>query len=230
MSGFFNYSSLVSCVETISRLDDEQYATLLEATSSADAYDHSPTRCNELAKKLNGDFDASKIFRLLVSLEFLYDRLREWESQERDGDKSLREFLEITDLLEKLEPEKNSYDKLLHLTAKNTTLERRKKLRRLRTGLLDTATGFASFVDIRPRFADDRSSLEELVPVVILRVTIDSDGEEPARSPVFQLSLAGVQKLRHALDDVENKLKALKNDRVLSERLNLETDEETDKK
>jgi hypothetical protein len=230
MSGFFNYSSLVSSVETIARLNEQHYETLRDAISSADGYDHSLSRCNELAKKLNGEFDASKIFELLVSLEFLYDRLRGWEVQERDADKSLREFLEVTGLFKKLETEKNGYEKLSRLVAKNTALERRKKLNRLRTGILDTATEFSSFVDIRPRFADDRSALEELVPVVILRVTTESDGEKSARSPVFQLSLAGVRKLRRALDDVDNKLKALKTDRALGERLNLESsDEETDK-
>lgn len=226
MSGFFNYSSLLSAVEAISRLNEEQYATLRGAASSVDGYDHPLSRCNEIAKELGGDFDASKVFQLLISLEFLYDRLREWESQERDGGKSLREFLEVTGFLKQLDQNRGAYERLSGLIVKNPALERRKKLRRLRTGLLDTATGFASFVDIRPRFADDRSALEELVPVVILRVTTESDVEGSARSPVFQLSLAGVQKLRHVLDDIEKKLKALKKDPSLGDRLNVETSEE----
>jgi hypothetical protein len=229
MSGYFNYSSLVSSVDMIVGLNEEQYTLLRAATSGEDPYDHSLSHCNELAKRLDGNFEAKRVFQLLVSLEFLYDRSREWEKRGRDRDKSLREFLEVTGIFEKLGSENNGFDRLLGLIAKNAALERRTKLKFLRTGVLATATAFTSFVDIRPRFAEDRSALEELVPVVILRVTTEEDGEESERSPVFQLNLSGVQKLRVALDDVEKKLKALKEDRFIGERLNLDaSDEELD--
>lgn len=189
---------------------------------TANGYDHSLGRCNELAIKLKGDFNASNIFRLLISLEFLYDHLREWEKREPDGDKSLRQFLEVTGVNSKLGPDQNAgYQKLARLLAKNPALERLRKLQKLRNGLLDTAIGFSSFLDIRPRFAEDRSSLEELVPMIILSVVTRSD-DGSDRSPVFQFDLAGLAKLRATLDDIDKKLKVLKEDARISDRLNLE--------
>jgi hypothetical protein len=222
MNRFFNLGFLMESLDLFSRLDETQFETLAAAVSSASGYDHSLGRCNDLAIKLRGSFNASNIFRLLVSLEFLYDYLREWEKREPDAQKSFREFLEVTGATTKLGPDQTAgYQKLARLVAKNDALERVRKLRRLRSGLLETVVAFSSFVDIRPRFAEDRSSLEELVPIVILSLSTKShDGSD--HSPVFQLDLAGLAKLRATLDDIDKKLKALQEDTRIRERLNLE--------
>ena len=158
----------------------------------------------------------------MVSLEFLYDYLREWEKREGDAQKSLHEFLEATGANAKLGADQNAgYQKLARLLARNDALERLRKLRKLRTGLLDTAVAFSSFVDIRPRFAEDRSSLEELVPMIILSVVTRSESESD-RSPVFQLDLGGLAKLRATLDDIDKKLRVLREDKQISDRLNLD--------
>src|ERR1700691_547294 len=167
MNGFFNYGFLVESIGLISKLDDHQFETLAKEVATATGFDHSLRRCNDLAIELGGSFEASDVFGLLASLEFLYDRAREWEKRGSDLTKSIGEFLEVSGLSTKLGPEpEEGYAKLARLLAKNPALDRTSKLRRLRSGLLDTAVGFSSFVDIRPRFAGDRSSLEELVPIV----------------------------------------------------------------
>ena len=224
MNGFFNYAGLVESLKIVTELSDGQLEDLKEAVSGNDGYNHSLSRCGALAKRLGGTLDASKVFHLLVSLEFLYDRSREWEDKEGDGTKSLQEFLEITGLIETLGSDRLQI-KLLPLIVKNPAIQRRRKLKRLKTGILDTAVGFSSFVDIRPRFADDRSTLEELVPVVIIRVETESE-DNNQRSPVFQLNLAGLTKLRAALEDIDKKLDALKKDERLRSRIDLDISDE----
>src|SRR5207245_14315 len=178
-------------------LDDSQYQTLRAAVSSPSAFGRGLARCEEIAGRLGGRITPRDVSHILASLSFLYDRLREWESsQAGTGRDALREFLAVTRLDSALgDDEGRGFRRLLELTEKNPAIERRSKLRWLRTGILDTASQFASFVDIRPRFSDDRSEVLEFVPVVILRVVVHSDfGED--RTCAFQLPSDSLAELR----------------------------------
>ena len=101
------------------------------------------------------------------------------------------------------------YQRLSRLVSENPVTEVYYKNQWLQTGLVDTATDFDSFVDLRPRFSDDMSGVEEFIPVVIFRAIVENDrGEE--KSHVFQLSEDGVDALRLTLEIIDRQLGALK--------------------
>jgi hypothetical protein len=115
--------------------------------------------------------DESDVLNLLQSLDFLYDRCREWETGDEGFGAPLRSFLRATRLWGALGADAESvFDRLTKLLQPNPTLEHTRKLRWLRTGILETAVEFASLVDLRPDFSEDRSEVHGLVPVVLVRV------------------------------------------------------------
>ena len=220
MNGFiYGYPELPRAVEIIVGLSEEQFQVIREAVASPEGYEPQLNRCEEIAKRLKAKITARDVFHLLTSLRLLYSQLRRWETQKRDTVSALEEFFLVTDLQDKLGQDPSlAYKRLNELVSKNPVLERRRKLRWLQTGILDNAVDFSSFVDLRPRFTDDRSSFEEFVPVVIFRVVTDVEyGED--RAHVFQLTLDGLGKLRAAVDDIEKKLSGLRRDETILKRL-----------
>jgi len=209
---YFGFPPLQDTLQLISKLDEKQFQALLDEVVSPAGFNRDLARCESLAKRLQASLETSGVFHLLASLRFLYDRCRDWEKSQRDTEAALNEFLEVTGLRRKLgDPLGPGYDRLIKLTEKNSAVERQRKIRWLRTGILDTAVDFASFVDIRPRISDDRKKIEELIPIVIFRVMTESEvGQDKAH--VFQLTKEGVFKLRAVVEDIENKLAAVSDD------------------
>jgi len=199
----------------VSELGDDQFNVLATAVAGPDAFARPIGRCTAISQKLNGKLSASEVFSVLGSLAFLYDRCREWEGLDRDGKEMLDQFLQLTGM-QKDEGDR-TLPRLLRLVGKNQAFQRRRKLRWLQTGILPTAVGFASFVDLRPRFEEDRSLVKEFVPMVIFRVMVESEYEQQPQ--VFQLNVEGIAKLRAVLDDIDKKLLAVKADSSFSERL-----------
>ena len=213
----FGFPELPEALKAIVKLNEDQFELLRGAVSGPAGYDQSLQRCEELARTLNSDLELSDVWKILSSLRFLYYRAREWAS--RDMMEALREFFVIADLEESLgDDPKRGYNRLKELLSRNPALERKRKLRWLQIGILPTATTFASFVDIRPNFTDDRSVVEDLVPVVIFRVDTDTDINAD-RAHVFQLTIDGLAKLRVAVEDIEKKLASLRADKALLDRL-----------
>lgn len=212
-------------LEQMAQLSEAQFNVLREAVTGPEGFDLSLGRCEALATQLKSDLKTRDVFRLLSSLRFFYDRCRDWERGARDSATALREFIQLAGLFEDLGD--GVIKRLLELTVKNPTVERRQKLRWLRTGILDTAVNFASFVDVRPRISEDRREIEGLVPVVILRINTESESGEP-KSHIFQLTLEGLTKLRAVVEDVEKKLKLVNTDPVFGPRMEKEvtTEEE----
>lgn len=224
----YGLSRLPWALEKIAGLDERQFQVLRDAVTGPAGFDRKLVRCEVLADQLKADLKPSDVFHLLLPLRFLYDRCRDWEKDGRETGAALREFLELTGLDEHLGKEPGpALKRLLELTAKNPEIERRRKLRWLRTGILETAVEFASFVDIRPRISDDRSAIQGLVPVVIFRIATESEsgGEE---SYVFQLPQEGVSKLRAVLEDIEKKLKLVESDPLFGGRFEREISKHED--
>jgi hypothetical protein len=224
---FMSFPPLQRAAEIIARLSDQQFTTLKEAVAGPEAFNHTLRRCQSLAEKLQGNIDASEIFNVLSALSFLYDHVREWEeSQGRSA--GILEFLEFAGIRRKLgDSEAVGIRRLTELTARNVFIERRRKLRWLRTGILDTAINFSSFLDLRPNITVDRSRIDELVPVIIFRVVVDSEyGTE--RSYLFQLTTEGHTKLKATIDDLDKKLALVSSDASLSGRLLSVTPSELD--
>jgi hypothetical protein len=226
----FGFPPLHEALDHIGELDEHQFQVLLEAVVGQQGFKRSFSRSESLANQLQGDLSTSDVFNILGSLNFLYDNSRKWEDEEKtERERALGQFLEFTGLNSKLNAKfgPKIFDRLNKLTAPNLAIQRRNKIRKLKSGLLDTATGFASFVDLRPRFTTDRGVVEELIPITILRIELRTE-YGPDKSCVFQLSTDGLSKLTQVLSDIEKKLSAIKRDKGLSERLISESVEESD--
>ena len=208
-----------AALRAIVSFNDVQFNTLHETVMGPEGFDVSVERCETLAKKLQAKLDVRELVTLFSSLQFLYQRSREWVSQNREVISALREFLFFSGLQGNLgDNPQRGYDRLSKLLAKNPALERRRKVKWLETGILETATSFASFVDLRPNYTDDRGEIQEFVPIVIFRVIAESDfGDD--QSYAFQLTIDGVTKLRAAIEDVEKKLRNLEADKSIASRL-----------
>lgn len=213
---FLGFPPLASSFETLAGLNDEDYSFLLAEVRGPNAFARDISRCSQLAEKVQ--LEIHQIFHLLVSLQFLYDRCRDWEKSDKSIESELLEFLEITQLRKKLWDNTEKHQRLLDLLQRNPTLERRRKLTWLRTGILDTAVEFASFVDLRPTFSDDRSSVEDLVPIAILKVVARSDSGED-KIHIIQLTSSGLKQLRNTIRDIEAKLSCIAKDSSLNQRL-----------
>jgi hypothetical protein len=84
---------------------------------------------------------------------------------------------------------------------------RRRKKEWLETGILPTAIDFASFVDLRPDFSDDRMTIDALVPIAIVEIVTQSSPDE-RKSIQFQLGAKALADLKALVADIEKKLKA----------------------
>jgi hypothetical protein len=204
---FFGFPPLPRALQRVSELEDAQYEALLAEICGPNGFSLAEPRVTAVAKALGSN--EGEVLDVLQSLDFLYDRCREWETDDEDYAPPLRSFLRATRLWGALGSSADaSFDRLTKLLKPNPTLEQNRKLRRLRTGILDTAVEFASFVDLRPDFSKDRLEVRGLVPVVLLRVRTESELERD-RTHAFQLTIDGVRKLRKALEDIDQKLGAI---------------------
>jgi hypothetical protein len=105
------------------------------------------------------------------------------------------------------EADERGFERVAALVVGNPAASRTQKRTWLRTGILDNAVGFASFVDIRPNFTKDRSDIVELLPVVIFEIETESNYD--VNSIVFQMTGETLAQLITALDDVQKKLKII---------------------
>ncbi len=202
---------LPKVLENIAAMSDAQVATLADEVRKG-GFARSRARCESIANELGAEVRPREAFGVLAALDFFYDRSRDWEEEGRDAATELRDFLDVTGLIESLGTEPSrQVSRLTALVSRNPHVEKRKKLRWLRTGLLDTAVDFSSFVDLRPSFSTDRSAIDEIIPAVIVRIATESDRGED-RAHVFQLTAEGVSKLRKLVEDIEKKLKLLNTD------------------
>jgi hypothetical protein len=200
---------LPTAIQTIAGLAEDKFATLRASVSGPEGFDRTMDRCEALAKDLQEE-DSSKIFALLASLSFLYNGVRDWSEEGDEPSEVLRSFLKSTGLWGRLGDDPGqSFRRLAELVERKPDIDKRRKLRWLRTGILDNAVNFASFVDLRPNFTADRSAIEDLVPVVVFRIGIEREVGEDT-SFVFQLSEEGVHQFKEAIDDISKKLSTIR--------------------
>ncbi|MCP4200875.1 MAG: hypothetical protein GY769_02970 [bacterium] len=196
----------------IGSVSEKDLEVLLKAVRGSDAYDINFKRLSDLASKLEGEPKVRTLSHAMSALEFFYFDGREWVEEGETFEEVITEFLSFTGLSEQLgDDPKEGTQRLLALLTENPTLERKRRLRWLRTGILNTAVRFASFVDLRPRFDKNRKQVEEFVPCVILQIVTEteSDGEN---THVIQLSKAGLTKLKRTIEDIDRKLHVLSED------------------
>jgi hypothetical protein len=99
---FLGFPPLPKALRRISELEDAKYEALLAEIGGPNAFSMAEPRVAAIANSL-GD-DEGDVLELLESLDFLYDRCREWETADEDFGPPLRSFLRTTRLWGVLEP------------------------------------------------------------------------------------------------------------------------------
>lgn len=211
-NAFFPWPPLGTAVEQLASLGDREYLELKDEIRGPSGLDRDLPRLERIRHLLGDRVEIHEVFSLLASLEFFYDRVREWR-EEGDGaspSAQLATMLRVSGVLTKAgEREEAVLARINEIVAPNAVLERERKLHWLRTGMLPTAISFASFVDLRPAFNHDRTEVTEFVPSVLFQVTTETQyGDES--SVVIQLTEQGLTKLQVVLEDIDRKLALLK--------------------
>lgn len=212
---------LPRALKLLSKLDDAQFGLIRDEVSGPNGFSVTKTRSESLARQLNAA-SGSEIDDILASLEFLYERSRDW-GDDSDPIDVARTFLKTTNLWSDLgEHADTVFARLSELIKENPVVEKARKHSWLQTGILDNATSFASFIDLRPNYAPDRSKIEDLVPTVIFGIEVEtSTGDD--RSCTFQMSEAGFAQLKKTVDDIERKLAVMRTDSRLAPLVAAET-------
>jgi hypothetical protein len=217
---------LPQALQQLCTLEESQFELLRQEVTGPQGFVRTLERCQKTADQLRSNLTPRDLFNILTSLQFLYDNSRRWEKADHSGHDALNEFFEFTGLNEALGQSGSiCRERLRQLIVVNPEVERRRHRRQLKSGLLDTAIDFVSFVDLRPSFTPDQKSIEELIPVVILRVALKTE-YGPDKSCVFQMSADGVLKLRDALKAIENRLDVMRADDAFNSRMEVATVED----
>jgi hypothetical protein len=219
MSGTFaEYPPLPLALEQIAGLDDRQFRVLLETVNRPNGFDRSLERCRRIASRLDNGLPPRDVFNILGTLSFLYSRLREPGVSSDDLRATLREFLEFTDLGDNLGRGQEGFERVAELISEKPSVERRREIQWLQTGVVGAAVDVEAVLDLRPRFRADFVTVEEYVPIAIFRVAVETDfGAD--QSYVFQMPVQGIETLRNVLDNLDAKLSTLRSDEVLGKML-----------
>lgn len=201
-------NSLETLVARIGTLSDKGYRILRDEVGGDDAFNADNDRCERLAADLA--LPTEDIPYLLATLELLYGRLKGLRSEAQRA-AAIGHLVGNFDESQLAEQERGKLiARLIELTAPNSQVDLAQKVRRLRTGFLDNATAFSTFVDVRPDYTSEYEAISRLVPIIQLMVS--TDAEDPTkRHVVFQLDEKALAGLKSIVSDTEKKLQTLKN-------------------
>lgn len=203
----------------LANLDEDAYNSLLKDVRGEEAFSRSRPRCEALARSIGaeGPIDA---FYLLTAINIVYSNVQDLMDDDDDEIINLVEIVMsgLGGMKGHDEQFETLRDRLVELVAPHPVVDDLRKLNRLKTDLIQNGVGFTSFVDLRPDFAEDRSHIKRLVPVVLFRVSTDSE-EDSERSFVFQLTEEALGTLKEAVVDAETKLEAVRYSESLSSML-----------
>jgi hypothetical protein len=199
-------------------LNPDQFEELARAVASRNAFSSDWERATQLAAEL-GVSDPGDIVTILSSLEFLYDRTHNLAAAPSESTSALQDFLRLSGLWSSLgENPDAGFKRLQTLLAPNAAADRQRKRRWLLHGALENAASFASFVDLRPNYTRDRSSIEELLPVIVFRISTETD-DDREYTYTFQMTTASLIELKTVIEDTFTKLRCLSDDAAISPRL-----------
>ncbi len=200
-------TSLDEILASVAEFRDEQFGALVQAVSGPEGLSAEKERCEKLAAEMG--VAPAAIGYLLSALNFVYSALPTAAEQGSPDSVDLNNILSGIDfdiddptLLEKIK------SRIGTLLADNTNISRYKKLVRLREGFIRSAVSFASFVDLRPNFNEEKTGILSVIPIVQFRVRTNSDVDLD-QNIVFQMDRKAVRRLKEAVDYVTRKLDAI---------------------
>ena len=210
--------SLAEALAPIGLLPDEEFKELLEAVSGPRSFSLSKEQLETLKKKIP---ETSAILQFtLGALAYLYLQITRVVDDQMSQRAVVEKLVDDFDAAGKWTNIKSlMVDRLSALLAKQDNHQRFRKIQRLQTGFIPNATGFSSFVDLRPDYDDGDvpKEIKGFVPIIQLRIATDSD-DLNWRRLVVQMDEEALAELKKTISRLESKLDALKSD-PLSARL-----------
>ncbi|MCJ2070898.1 hypothetical protein MKK75_19240 [Methylobacterium sp. J-030] len=201
-------STIEEVVAQIADLPLNAYDVLRADIQSLRGFESDKTRCDALARKI--PISAENISIILSALSYLYSRVNSIVAGEVKLDDIVERFIS-TFSEEELEKDKRAEAtyRLKQLLVISPEIEQSRKIRRLKSGFLQNATAFSSFVDARPDFGDNGEHIRGFVVMVQFRVSTDGAGDGK-KEHTFQVDEEGLGSLRQALEAAEKKIKTLR--------------------
>jgi hypothetical protein len=201
-------SSLGEAVRPIGSLSDVEFAEIVKVISGPRGFYPTKEQFADLEKSspnlvINLGF-------MLAALSYLTSQAERFEQAGKSFDSILSSVIDELDQDAKWEDKKEvASRRLKEIFDKREAFKRFKKLNRLQTGFLPNAVGFSTFVDIRPDFDLKPRKVAGLLPLIQMRITTDASAVAQ-REMIFQVSEDALKLLKDAIDDIEEKLRALK--------------------
>jgi len=170
MDVFLDFPPLPHALELIAGLNDEEFERLKTAIGEAIGFPISFTRCKAIAEQVGSEISINGVQNILRSLQFLRNRTDDGMVDE--GLEAVYDLFEYVGLDKFFDRRKHSnlYRRVGRLLGPTPAAETYYQREWLKSGIIDTAVDLDWFIDLRARFSEDQTAIEEVVPVVIFRL------------------------------------------------------------
>jgi hypothetical protein len=174
LPSLFPSISFEEAVSEVASLPQEAYENFKKAIFSELAFDDNPERIAGLAKQLSvTPEDAAMI---LQATAILYERVQALPNTAESAS-AISRFVDEFDEELQAETKRSLVERLTELTVRNESAELNRKINRLQSGFLDTATNFSTFVDLRPDFNEQRDQIRGFLPMIQFKIATNSDND-----------------------------------------------------
>jgi hypothetical protein len=190
----------------IASLSDDAFQRFSSEIGGENAFDLDLDRCERISRDLGTDTDT--VAQVIHLCGYLYGQIHSRSVMREEIPTILGEFLDEYSEIEDNELRRNLIERMSKLLARRESADAFRKAQRLRVGFLKNALSFASFVDLRPDFNEEKNSVQRLIPVAQFRITTDSNVPE-YKDIVIQLDERSVRRLKDAVVEVERKFATL---------------------
>ena len=196
-------------VNYLNKLDEPQLDSLINHLESNPTFDSDYISVLSLSEKLDLNAEQQRDLEFTIKLfSYFYSIARDIENENANNQESAKDI--FYDIFSKENLDGTKSDKIWRVLKRRRDVNKQVKMEWLSSGLIESATGFFSFVDLRPCYSEDGQSIEEYIPISLFKVDVENDYGEN-KGFVFQLTESGVQSLKEAVDDLVNKLNILNN-------------------
>lgn len=216
----FPPTSLLDVFRPLAKVDVENFQQFLTEIGSRQAFNSDKKRCEKLGYLIG--VAPEDVGLLLSLLAGIYKKFRTLEDGGADFDSLSKEFYDEAlsddddDSVKLTEDERVTLtERLRSLLRKNDTIDNAEKIARLKAGFIKNATGFSSFVDIRPNFKKENTEVQSLILLAQLRISTDSDNPIE-REFIFQCDEKALKKLKEVISAAEKKFLTLSNHSSIS--------------
>jgi hypothetical protein len=210
--------SLAEALRPIATLSESEFTKLALALSGPRSFSLSKEQLEALQKDAPGV--AAVLPYTLGTLAFLYSQIEDVPEGEQTEAPIIAQLVDDLDPKDEWASIKSLMKvRLTDLLGRKKNHERFKKVQRLQNGFIPNATGFSTFLDLRPDFNEGKpEKIQGVLPVIQLRISTDADNPTMRRL-VVQLDEDGLAELKKAIDRLTQKIEILKTDTHLASHL-----------